>query len=176
MRAIVDSITRWDTAWVIAIFGLSGGRLLAAVMPWVSRTGDGTGYPLLAGLLLIVDPVSGGAFLKAALAAFALELPAYALTKRWVKRARPCGLLPGVYGRELPPDAFSFPSGHTAAAWVMATLLGHAYPVLIPAAGVWASAVGFSRIYLGVHYPTDVAAGIVLGVSSACVGLLLAGA
>jgi undecaprenyl-diphosphatase len=176
MRAIVNSITRWDTVWVIAIFGLSGRRALSATMPWLSRSGDGYGYPVLAGLLMVLDPPAGRTFLTAALAAFALDLPAYTLAKRWIKRTRPCGRLPGVHGRVRPQDTFSFPSGHTAAAFLVATLLGHACPVLFPAAGMWALAVGFSRIYLGIHYPTDVMAGIVLGVSSAGFGILVAGA
>jgi undecaprenyl-diphosphatase len=175
MRTIVESITRWDTMWVMAIFGLNSRRTTATAMRWVSRTGDGYAYPLLAALLLIAEPVTGRMFLAAALAAFALELPAYKLSKRWVKRVRPFGALPGVQGRVRPQDTFSFPSGHTAAAFVMATLLGHAHPWLFPAAGLWATAVGFSRIYLGVHYPTDVMAGIALGVTSACCGIAVAG-
>jgi len=172
---IVESITRWDTVWVMAIFGLNSRRALAAAMPCISRSGDGYGYPLIAALLMVAEPAAGRTFLAAALAAFALELPAYKLAKRWVKRTRPFGALPGVHGRVRPQDTFSFPSGHTAAAFVMATLLGYIHPWLFPAAGLWASAVGFSRIYLGVHYPTDVMAGIVLGVTSACCGIAFAG-
>lgn len=63
----------------------------------------------------------------------------------------------------------SFPSGHTSQAFATATALYLEYPkwyVAVPAFG-WASAVGYSRMYLGVHYPTDVLAGALVGSGSA---------
>jgi undecaprenyl-diphosphatase len=175
MRTIVNSITRWDILWLTAIFGLQGRRLVDFLMPRISWTGNGYCYPMLAALLLAVDPAVGRVFLSAAVAAFLIELPVYKLIKQSVKRDRPCEILPGVEGRVKPSDRFSFPSGHTAAAFLIATLLGNAYPYLFPIAGMWAMAVGFSRIYLGVHYPTDVAAGILLGTLCALCGIAAAG-
>jgi undecaprenyl-diphosphatase len=175
MRTIVNSITRWDILWLSAIFGLHGRRLVDFLMPRISWTGNGYGYPMLAALLLVVDPAVGSVFFTAAVAAFSIELPVYKLIKQSVKRDRPCEILPGVEGRVKPADQFSFPSGHTAAAFLVATLLGNAYPYLFPVAGTWALAVGFSRIYLGVHYPTDVVAGILLGTLSALCGIAVGG-
>jgi membrane-associated phospholipid phosphatase len=63
----------------------------------------------------------------------------------------------------------SFPSGHTSAAFASATSLTIAYPkwyVAVPAF-TWAASVGYSRMYLGVHYPSDVLAGAVIGAGSA---------
>lgn len=174
MRTIVARITRWDVVWLTTIFDLHGRRLVAAALPRISRTADGFCYPLMAMMLLAVDPASGRAFLTTAVLAFAIELPLYKLIKQFVKRDRPCEILAGVEGRVKPSDQFSFPSGHTAAAFLVATVLGNTYPYLFPIAGAWALAVGFSRIYLGVHYPTDVVAGMLLGALSAWCGIVAA--
>ncbi|MDP4263088.1 MAG: phosphatase PAP2 family protein [Bacteroidota bacterium] len=59
----------------------------------------------------------------------------------------------------------SFPSGHTGESFATATAISLAYPkwyVIIPAYA-WAATVGYSRLYLGVHYPSDVLGGAVLG-------------
>lgn len=64
---------------------------------------------------------------------------------------------------------YSFPSGHTSAAFSTATSLSMAFPkwYVIAPSFVWASAVGYSRMSLGVHYPSDVLAGAIVGSGSA---------
>jgi undecaprenyl-diphosphatase len=64
------------------------------------------------------------------------------------------------------PDAFSFPSGHTAAAFAIAVALAGEGHGLGPLTLSLASGIGLSRVYLGAHYPLDVAAGVGLGALS----------
>ncbi|MFA4868999.1 MAG: phosphatase PAP2 family protein [Pedobacter sp.] len=90
------------------------------------------------------------------------------LIKKIVKRPRP--FLGNVKIRAVyQPAHYSFPSGHTSTAFTTATALSQAYPkwyVVVPSY-LWAGSVGYSRLYLGVHYPTDVAAGALLGTGAA---------
>jgi undecaprenyl-diphosphatase len=73
------------------------------------------------------------------------------------------------------PDRFSFPSGHTTAAFAAAVALAGAPYGLGPAALVLAVGIGASRVYLGAHYPLDVGVGVVLGsLSGAATRLVLA--
>lgn len=84
------------------------------------------------------------------------------------KRSRPYTKIPELSADGTGKDP-SFPSGHTSVAFASATSLYLAYPkwyVAVPAF-TYAAAVGYSRMYLGVHYPTDVLAGAVIGAGSA---------
>ena len=63
------------------------------------------------------------------------------------------------------PGGSSFPSGHTATSFACATVLSFFVPRAAPLFYVLALAIGFSRIYIGVHWPLDVVGGIVLGVA-----------
>jgi membrane-associated phospholipid phosphatase len=72
------------------------------------------------------------------------------------------------------PHSNSFPSGHTATSFACATVLTAFAPRAAPAFYVLALAVAYSRLYVGVHFPTDVAAGAALGIATAL--LLLAAA
>ena len=101
------------------------------------------------------------------------EVLAYSIRyafKIGIKRQRPYEALEHVYTDHLESaDAYSFPSGHTTGAFALATLLVLRYPnrpeVFIPAI-VWAGLVGYGRIYFGLHYPTDVLGGALIGAGS----------
>lgn len=89
------------------------------------------------------------------------------LLKKGINRPRPYETHPFINNYRIENDE-SFPSGSTAVAFSMATSLTVNYPkwyVAVPAYG-FATAVGYSRMRLGVHYPTDVLAGAALGAGS----------
>ena len=89
--------------------------------------------------------------------------------KYTINRSRPYQDYPTIiYPNNIENDA-SFPSGHTSTAFALATSMSIQYKkwyVTIPAFA-WATSVGYSRLYLGEHYPTDVFAGAIIGVGSA---------
>jgi undecaprenyl-diphosphatase len=175
MRTFVDSVTHWDLVFLNTIFGLNGKRLISVAMPWISHSGNGYYYPALPLFFYFIKPQIAGPFFLCALLAFALELPLYKILKKRIKRDRPCEVVSGVHQRISPSDQFSFPSGHTAAAFVIATIISHFLPALRMPVYSWALLVGFSRIYLGVHYPTDILAGLVIGIFSAFAGIMVFG-
>jgi membrane-associated phospholipid phosphatase len=100
-----------------------------------------------------------------ALAAFVIDgLLTNAILKNWMARPRPFVTYKDIIPLIPPPGGFSFPSGHTtssfAVAFVFFELLPRKWgiPALLIAAGI-----AFSRLYLRVHYPTDVLGGILIG-------------
>jgi undecaprenyl-diphosphatase len=100
------------------------------------------------------------------------------ILKTAVKRPRPYEELSGVHVNDLESaDPYSFPSGHTAGAFALATMLSLRYPkpyVYVPAF-IWAGMVGYGRVYNGLHYPSDVLGGAVVGAGSSILTYALRG-
>ena len=162
----MNKIQQWDLQVCRVCLLHTYNRQQARVSRLVSRTGDGPLYAVLAALLWWQGEAELE-LVRLALLAFAIELPLYLLLKNSLKRQRPVGLPVFI----TPSDRYSLPSGHTAAAFLMATILATGFPLWAPLLFSWAALVGASRLLLGVHYLSDLVAGALLGGGCAVLAL-----
>ncbi|AUZ76467.1 MULTISPECIES: phosphatase PAP2 family protein [Aeromonas] len=162
----MNKIQQWDLQVCRICLLHAYNRPQARISRLISRTGDGPLYAVLAALLWWQGEAERE-LVTLALLAFAFELPLYLLLKNLLKRQRPAGLPVFI----TPSDRYSLPSGHTAAAFLMATVLAASFPLWAPLLFVWAALVGASRLLLGVHYLSDLVAGALLGGGCALLAL-----
>lgn len=164
MRPLLKSIHNLDVrafSWCLTI----PHRLLAVRLARIiSYSANGPLYAI-SGAFFIAE--QQWLLVKVLLAGFALERSLYFVFKSTFKRNRPPQAIPGYRSVIEPSDKFSFPSGHTSAAFLVTWAVAIAYPALFPFMLTWACLVGVSRVFLGVHFPTDTLAGSALG-SSVC--------
>src|ERR1700722_14190267 len=92
-----------------------------------------------------------------------LSILLFICLKRLTGRRRPCQIEPHCWATLLPPDQFSFPSGHTITAFAVMVALGMFYPMMLPGLFFCAVSVAVSRILLGMHFLSDVTAGAAIG-------------
>ena len=147
-------------------------RWLDLVMRSATRLGDGTLWVLMT---VVQFAVAGMGDTLARQLAFGLlvDVTLYKILKNLIGRPRPFQQILVVEQGTRMPDEFSFPSGHMAAACVMVVVLGSTFSILLFPMISLALLIGTSRVYLGMHYPSDVLAGAVLGLTSGSLALIL---
>lgn len=158
-----ERLTEYDTQAMYWVLGRPSAALAAKAARLVSRLGDGPGYALLALVLWWLESSWSAAAVAALAVGFLMEVPAYVLLKRLIQRPRPADAHQALSAFITPSDQFSFPSGHTAAAFMVALIMTAFVPALAPLCYGLASAIGLSRVLLGVHFPSDIVAGALLG-------------
>jgi len=139
----------------------------------VSRLGDGVFWYLL---MLLLPVLFGESALLPAIAMAgtgALGVALYKLLKHRLVRERPFVTFAGIRAGAAPLDRYSFPSGHTLHAVSFTVLATAHFPVLGWLLVPFAALVAASRVVLGLHYPTDVLAGGLLGAGLAAGSLAL---
>ena len=132
-----------------------------------TRAGDGWLWYSFGVLIILFGGDSRWSALAAAASAALVGIAMFVSLKRVSGRKRPCEIEPHCWATLLPPDQFSFPSGHTITAFAVAVTMGQFYPVLLPFLLFCAVSIALSRIVLGMHFLSDVLAGAALGIGLA---------
>ena len=144
-------------------------RILDKVMPIITYLGSAT---VTISTCLIIIAMGNGAVRKVgfqALLALTLSHLMVHILKNSVCRLRPKDVLPNINTFDVALDYYSFPSGHTTAVFAISTTLALNLPILAITCFPLALIVAISRLYLGVHYPSDVLAGMAIAVFSSVV-------
>jgi undecaprenyl-diphosphatase len=138
-------------------------RWLRVWMVWSTRLGDGwIWYTVGITLLLFGGDMRYIAF-GASSTAVAATIVLFRAVKKASKRKRPCHLEEHCWSKVLPPDQFSFPSGHAMSAFAIAVPLCIFYPELQAPLLVLSFSIAISRVVLGMHFVSDVVVGSMLG-------------
>ena len=134
----------------------------------VSRLGDGPFWYLMIVSLFVFEPASGPLLAAGHVVGVGgVCLVTYKSIKRFTARARPYVREASIERLSAPLDQYSFPSGHTLHAVAFTSVLIQYQPQCAWALVPFTVLVALSRVILGLHYPTDVAAGAGLGATIA---------
>jgi undecaprenyl-diphosphatase len=148
-------------AWVV--------RLLDTV----SRVGDGwLWYAIIVCLPWAGGPIGTSASVRM-IGVGMVDLIVYRIIKRWIARPRPFRTCPGIRECSRSLDEFSFPSGHTLHSVAFSVILTAYYPMFALFVWPFTVLVAVSRVILGLHYPSDVIVGALIGALVAAVSFNL---
>jgi len=150
---------RWMRLWMVA----------------ATRGGDGWLWYAVGVVVLLTGGPERFRALLAAVLAVGVGITLFLNLKRVCGRKRPGTMEPHSWAKLLPPDQFSFPSGHTITAFSMAVSLAVFYPAMTLGLLFCAFSVALSRILLGMHFLSDVVAGAVIGSALGCTAAVLLG-
>jgi undecaprenyl-diphosphatase len=150
--SVMRRANNWEAPRWVRLYSLSA-----------TRGGDGWLWYAMGLVILALGGKTRFEALGAAGVASALSVLLFSQLKRLTGRRRPCQIAPHCWATLLPPDQFSFPSGHTMTAFAVAIPLSLFYPTLTIGLLFCALSIAMSRILLGMHFLSDVVAGALIG-------------
>jgi len=162
-QLIGERIHQWDIVLLEAISEHPTLRRFPFMWIILTLLGDGYAWAMISAALLLFGRPLDQIFVSIGLSITAVNIVIFRSLKVLFRRARPVYMTVSL--RALSIDQFSFPSGHTCAAFGLAFIFSYFYPLLIVQVTVYTVAIliGLSRIYVKEHYPSDVIGGALLG-------------
>lgn len=161
----MDAITRLDFSILDLIRENLSCAALDAVMPIITFLGRGGLLWIVAAVIMLFTRGCRKNGVMMCVGLLLCVLVGNLLLKNIVARDRPCWINEDVIMRVAIPKDYSFPSAHSMTSFAAAVVLFHTDKRLGIAGFVMAALIAFSRLYLYVHFPTDVFAGALLGIA-----------
>jgi len=172
--SLFNSLNSIDYNLLIQIHSLTQNSFLDSVMPYISAMGDMGAIWILFSLILLANKKYRMVGIMCLAALLLTATIGEGVLKNLMQRPRPFVLYPSIQPIIPKPPSFSFPSGHTASSFAAAWIISRNLKKAALAAYILAAAIAFSRLYLMVHYPSDILGGILLGtVCAVCAEALL---
>lgn len=164
---ILESISSFDHSVLKAVNSTMRSGFFDSIMPYITKLGDDGIFWIALALILLIPKKTRRTGAAMGVAMLIGLIIGNGLLKNIIARPRPFDISDTVVPRNSllidPPTDYSFPSGHTLASFEAATALYKDHTLYGFAAFVLALLIAFSRIYLQVHYPSDVLGGAILG-------------
>ena len=165
-------INALDLALCLRFNRVSRYALLCWFFRIVSRLGNGVFWYSLMSVMIVIDGMDALSTITRMILAGLACLAIYKYLKTRTSRPRPYQVYTAIAAAAPALDRFSFPSGHTLHAVCFTALACNAYPQLAPVLWPFTALVAISRPILGLHYPSDVLAGALIGIAIAGLALL----
>lgn len=161
----MESLNVWESSILLWIQNNVRVSALDAIMPYISKVNNAGVLAIATVVVLLLLKKYRNVGITALSSLFVEFILVNVLLKQLVCRTRPFYVNDALqYLGTLPKD-FSFPSGHTGSAFAVATVMLMCMPKKYGVTAIVVAAlIAFSRLYNGVHYPTDVLAALVIGV------------
>jgi len=174
LSPILETLTRWDIVLFHLVNSGTQNGLFNVIMPFVTNINN---WRIPMGVVWIGLILFGGkkgriVALMVVVTLTVTDQLSSSILKPLFARTRPCKALEHVHLLVNCSSAFSFPSSHATNIFAQAALFSHFYRKLTPVLFCFAALIGYSRIYVGVHFPFDVLFGTVLGVTCTIVVLV----
>jgi undecaprenyl-diphosphatase len=162
-----------ERSFALWMHGAATRAWVVRVLDAVSRVGDGwLWYAIIACLPWAGGPIGTSTSVRM-IGVGIVDLVVYRIIKRWIARPRPYRTCPGIRACSRSLDEFSFPSGHTLHSVAFSVILTAYYPMFALFVWPFTVLVAVSRIVLGLHYPSDVIVGALIGAAIAAVSFNL---
>lgn len=162
---MLETLLNLDGGFLLFLQESVRNPILNSIMIFITSLGNGGIVWIVATIALLIPKKTRKVGLMSAVALIGSLIINNHIIKNLVQRPRPFVTFTDIRILIPKPSEFSFPSGHTSSSFAAAAVFYRFLPkkVGIPAV-VLAGFIGFSRLYVGVHYPTDVLAGAIMGV------------